>query len=442
MKNTQEFPVIIGSGLSGMAISDWLTRAGIKHIMLGAPPNNLPRLGESIDPAGTLELLRYYPEFEAYYYRKAWISVLLGDYATSCNFGQNFGRIVGLKMLGFSSPSEFIHVDRIGFDHALFQKVDASEFLTRVETLVDVVDYDSKSDKITALHLANGETLRPSYVFDCTNHVRLLGKALNLPLQSISAPQRVVFNHFHAAGDAPMCDSVELEWLHATNILRLYEDIDGYNGLAWLIPLGKYVSVGVSIPKGDNDLADDEIMDLLATAYARRGMHYIDLFPNPAQQLSVPYQQYFFHDRAYGKNWLLAGPSYGQVWFPSSSGVGAALVAGYIAADIIKSPDEVGQLYQDYIIGLMESHTIFDRMILKHHSEMTPELVKVESNRIVTENVKRVARLATIQSGPVGAGLARLLLKAVSREGVATSGCVVFRADNMADQTRTIFADA
>lgn len=442
MENRQDLPLIIGSGLSGMVISDWLTRARVKHVMLGAPPNDLPRLGESIDPAGTLTLLRFYPEFEEYYYRKAWISVFLGDYATSCNFGQNFGRVVGLKLLGFNSPSEFIHVDRVGFDKALFEKVAASDFLTRIETLVDSIDYNADSDEIETLHLANGDSLRPSYVFDCTNHVRLLGKALNIPLKTISEPQRVVFDHFHAPGAAPMCDSVDMEWLHATNVLRLYDDIDGYNGLAWLIPLGKYVSAGVSIPRGDNECSDDEIMDLLAEAYARRGMPYMEFFPQPTRQLSVPYQQYFFHERAYGRNWLLAGPSYGQVWFPSASGVGAALVAGYIAAAIIKSPEEVGQLYQDYIIGLIESHTIFDRMIQKHHSEMTRELVKVESNRIVTENVKRVARLATIQSGPVGASLARMLLKAVSREGVASSGCVVFEADNMADQTRTIFAGA
>ena len=441
MENNQRLPVIIGSRLSGTAISDWLTRAGIKHVMLGAPPTDLPRLGESIDPAGTLALLRYYPEFEQYYYRKAWISVFLGEFATTCDFSQNFARVVGLKMMGFTSPPEFIHVDRVGFDNALFRKVAASQYLTRIESLVDSIDYNAGTDEIDALHLANGETLQPSYVFDCTNHVRLLGKALNIPLETISAPQRVVFNHFHAEGDAPICDSVELEWLHATNILRLYEDIDGYNGLAWLIPLGNYVSAGVSMPKDDNERSDDDVMDLLAAAYARRGMPYLEYFSKPAKQLSVPYQQYFFHERAYGKNWLLAGPSYGQVWFPSASGVGAAMVAGYIAADIIESPEEVGQLYQDYVIGLKESHTIFDRMILKHHSELTPELMKVESNRIVTENVKRVARLATIQNGAAGAAFGKIILKAVSREGVASSSCVVYKTD-MADQTRTVFSQA
>jgi flavin-dependent dehydrogenase len=271
--------------------------------------------------------------------------------------------------------------------------------------------------------------------------VRLLGKALNIPLETISAPQKVVYNHFYADGDAPLCEAKDMEWLHSTNVLRLYEDIDGYNGLAWAIPLGQYISAGVSMPRGDNECSDDEIMQLLGEAYARRGLDYMAHFPHPRRLMSIPYQQYFFHERAYGKNWLLAGPSYGQVWFPSASGVGAALVAGTIAADIIQSPEEAGQLYQDYIVGLKESHTIFDRMILRHHSEMTPELVKAEATRIVTENVKRVARLATIQSGALSANLARVVIKAVSREGVATTSCRVFEAE-MRDQTRTMFADA
>lgn len=441
MERLDERPVIIGSGLSGMAISDWLSKARIHHTMIGAPPNNLPRLGESIDPAGTLEMLRFYPEFDEFYYRKRWISVFLGDYATSCNFGQNFGRLVGLRLLGFKSPSEFIHVDRIGFDNALYQKVVASEYCHRLDTLVTELEYEEKSDKFTKLQLGDGESLRPSYVFDCTNHVRLLGKAANIPIKTISEPQRVIFNHYHAEGEAPMCDSVDMEWLHSTNILRLYADIDGIAGLAWAIPLGKYISAGISIPHGSSDCSDEEIMVMLGAAYAKRGIPYLAHFPNPAELIAIPYQQYFFHERAYGKNWLLAGPSYGQVWFPSSSGVGTSLIAGFIAADIINRPDEVGQLYQDYLVGLQESHFIFDRMIKKEHHELTPELVKTESNRIVTENVKRVARLATIQSGKAGASFGRMLIKAVSREGVATSGCVVFEAENMADQTRTIFAE-
>jgi flavin-dependent dehydrogenase len=438
MNPLDEIPIIIGSGFSGMAISDWLSRAGIDHMLIGGPPNNLPRLGESIDPAGTLEMLRYYPEYSRFYFRKKWITVFLGDYATICDFSQNTGRVVGLKLLGFKSPPEFIHVDRVGFDAALYEKVIDSPHCRRVEAFVDKLEYDEETDKITAVQLKNGETLVPRYVFDCTNHVRLIGRSLNIPIKTISEPQRVVFNHFHAAGDAPMCDRKETEWLHATNILRLYEDIDGLNGLSWLIPLGKYVSAGISMPLGDNEYADEKVMALLAAAWARRGIPYQEIFTEPGKMMSVPRQQYFFHDRAYGGNWLLAGPSYGQVWFPSSSGVGASLVAGAIAAEIIDNPHEVGQRYQDYIIGLQESHQIFDRMILKHYRDLTPELVKLESNRIVAENVKRVARLATIESGPVSAAFGRALIKAVSREGVAASSCVVCQT-NMSEQAKMLF---
>jgi flavin-dependent dehydrogenase len=170
-------------------------------------------------------------------------------------------------------------------------------------------------------------------------------------------------------------------------------------------------------------------------------MPYLEHFPQPTKMMSVPRQQYFFHERAYGGNWLLAGPSYGQVWFPSSSGVGASLVAGAIAAQIIDNPREVGQRYQDYIIGLQESHRIFDRMIKKHYRELTPEMVKLESNRIVAENVKRVARLASIESGPLSEAFGRVLIKAVSREGVAASSCVV-RQTEMQEQTKELFAHA
>ncbi len=440
MQSKDNMPVIIGAGLSGMAISDWLTRANIDHIMIGAEPNNLPRLGESIDPAGTLELFKYYPEYDEFYYRKKWISVFLGKYATTCNFGQNFNRVVGLKALGFTSPEEFIHLDRVGFDAAFYDRVMASSHVRRIEAMVDHLEYDEATDTIEEIHLDNGEVLKPRYVYDCTNHVRLVGRALNIPLKTISEPQRVVYDHYRTEGDAPLCDSTEMEWLHATNVLRLYEDIDGINGLSWLIPLGSYVSVGISIPKDDSDCSDEEVMDLLAEAYARRGLPYREFYPHSTKLMSIPYQQYFFHDRAYGKNWLLAGPSYGQVWFPSASGVGAAIVAGRIAEKIIESPEEVGQLYQDYIIGLQESHFIFARMIEKHYSEMTPDLVKLEADRIVSENVKRVARLATIEGNRANAAIGRGLIKAVSRDGVGGSSCVVYE-EPLEKQTAMIFAE-
>ncbi len=439
MNEKEKLPVIIGAGLSGMAISDNLSQAGIPHILLGAPPTNVPRLGESIDPAGTLALLKFYPEFDKYYFKKRWITVFLGEYATSCNFGQTVSRQMGLKMIGFDSPAEFIHVDRIGFDHDLYKKVVADNCCIHKNVLVESLDYDAGTDTFTALHLADGETLEPSFVFDCTNHIRLLGRTIDLPIEYISEPQRVVYTHFHAPEGTTEEELFGEEWEHATNILRLYEDWDAVDGLAWAIPLGSYISVGVSIPLEEGvDLDKDEVMDWVAAAYARRGLDFTAVFSQRREVVMLPRQQYFYYDRAYGRNWLLAGPSYGQVWFPSASGVGAAMVCGYLAPQFLQDPATAGQAYEAYANGFKESHRIFDWMIKQDHEMMTQELVKVESNKIVAENVKRVARLATIQNGKMSASLANLLIKAVSRDGVATSGCEVYQAE-LSEQTHTIF---
>ena len=247
--------------------------------MIGAKPMSLPRLGESIDPAGTLELLKYYPEYDEFYYRKAWISVFLGKYATTCDFSQNFNRIVGLKLLGFDSPEEFIHVDRVGFDAAFYDRVMASPYIRRIDALVDHLDYNKPRTRSKRYTWIMARCLKPRYVYDCTNHVRLLGRALDIPLKTISEPQRIVFDHLSRRWECAALRTQDMEWLHATNILRLYEDLDGINGLSWLIPLGSYVSVGISMPRDDNDCPDEEVMDLLAEAYARRGLRYCEFFP-------------------------------------------------------------------------------------------------------------------------------------------------------------------
>lgn len=432
-------PVIIGSGLSGMVISDRLAQAAIPHILIGGPPHDRPRLGESIDPAGTLELLEFYPEFDRFYFKKRWITVFVGDYATACNFGPSLGRSAGLRMMGFRSPSEFIHVDRVGFDRALYEKVVSSDYCTRLESLVDDVDYDPQMDTIEALHLKNGETLQPGYIFDCTNHVRLLGRALDMPIEWLGEPQRVVFTHYHAAAETPADRLFDEEWKHSTNIVRLYADMDRLDGVAWAIPLGSYISVGISMPLGHDDLGADEVMAAVEDAYHRRGMSFLDVFDQPKPAIAIPRQQYFYHERAFGQNWLLAGPSYGQVWFPSSSGVGSSLAAAYLAPQILRNPQAVGRKYQEYVAGLRESHRVFDRMIAHNHDVMTRELVKVESNRIIAENVKRVARLATLQKGPLARTFARILMKAATYDGVIQSSCKVYRAE-LARQTETIFA--
>lgn len=139
----------------------------------------------------------------------------------------------------------------------------------------------------------------------------------------------------------------------------------------------------------------------------------------------IPDQQYYIHERAYGQNWLLAGPSYGQFWFPSASGMATSLISASLAPHLLQRPEEVGRKYQDYVDGLRETHRVFDRVITRDREEITKQLVEIESSRIIAENVKRVGRLATLQNGPLASGAARLVMKAASVDGVVQGDCQV-----------------
>lgn len=439
MSETEHEPVIIGCGLTGMVISDQLTRADISHVLIGDPPGDQPRLGESLDPAGTIQLLNSYPEFDEFYHKKRGITVFSGECVTTCDFSQTAARSLGLRMMGFQSPPEFIDIDRVGFDQALYQKVVASEYCTRLDSLVDTVEYDEETDTVEELHLQGWDTLRPSYVFDCTNFVRLLGRALEIPVDRLSEPQRVVFTDYHAAAEPDGgVRQIGGQLKHADHLVRLYAETDGIDGLAWAIPIDSYVSVGISMPNDQDDLGTDEVLRLVEDAYRRRGMDLLDSFDEHAEVTDIPRQQYFIHERAYGQNWLLAGPSYGHFWFPSASGVSTSLLAASLAPGLLEYPEKLGHRYQEYVDGLRESHDIFDRLITRDRDEISRELVETEIDRIIAENVKRVGRLSTIQHGPLTSGTARLFMTVADRDGVIQGDCEVYTAD-LARQAWTVF---
>jgi threonine dehydrogenase-like Zn-dependent dehydrogenase len=46
------YPVVLGAGLTGLAISLALSAAGIKHVLIGDRPTEIPRLGESLNAEG------------------------------------------------------------------------------------------------------------------------------------------------------------------------------------------------------------------------------------------------------------------------------------------------------------------------------------------------------------------------------------------------------
>lgn len=412
-------PVIVGAGLSGVVISHYLSQAGIAHLLIGAAPTSAPRLGESIDPAGSVALLEFFPEYAEHYFLKRYVSVYSGRFAAICDFRRKPLRSLGLRMLGFGAGEEFIHVDRIGFDRALFDKTVAHPLCSHVDLRVESMRYDEGSDRIEGLVLDDGRSLAPRYVFDATNHVRLVARGVGVPIEWLGELQRVVFRHYRKpAGTAADCDVGG--WRHCTSLLRLYRQWDGVDGFAWCIPLGSYISVGMSLAAKDDQHDDATASELVVDAYERRGLGIREHFPERSELVAVR-NRYFIHERAYGANWLLAGPSFGQVWFPTSSGVGSALLAGAIAPHVLAVPSRHAPAYQAYVRGFLKSHVLFDEMIASDADLLTGRRIKRVAEQIVAENIQRVARLSTVYSGPA-ARLFASLVRQVARPPIANAG--------------------
>ncbi len=433
MNHLQGLPVIIGSGLSGMMISFVLSRAHIPHIMIGEPPDQLPRLGESLNLDGTLGLLEFFPEFAQYYYPKKYSVGYLGEHTFVCTFARgSISRSARLffALLGYQTPAELIQFDRLGFDAALYKRVSASSCCTQVRERVQSVAYDEATDKITQISFANGTTLTPSYVFDATNHGRLLGQAAHIPCQMIGEEQRVVYTHYHAHNDDPTyCE----EWEDSTNIIALTKDRDGLQGLAWCIPLGGYVSIGIQVKANDDQHSNEELLMIAEEAYARRGLQYRRRYPLPTTPMSLRHR-FFLHERAYGGNWLLVGTAYCQIWWMSGSGVGMALAAAQVAVRMLDNPRKIGRLYQDYLQGLLKLHRIFDWFVYTDPSQFTVEEVARHADQLVTSNLRRICKATRLRKNKISIVWGWLFSRLVSANGY----CQAIKAE-LARQTQEIF---
>ncbi|HEX5075030.1 MAG TPA: hypothetical protein VFW03_17565 [Gemmatimonadaceae bacterium] len=382
-------PVVIGSGLTGLSISHCLSRASVDHVLIGTRPEMSPRLGESMNLEGTLLLWEMFPQLSRFFFPKREVLGYLGDYEVVCDFEVS-RRLVSraiFRTLGYTPATEFLQVDRIGFDAALWELVAGSKHCTVVEAAVAEVEFDAPSDSFTCVHLADGAAVRPSYVFDATNHGRLLGKAAKLEHRTMGEPQRVAYTHYHLEPGAPR--NVEA-WELTTAIVRLFPESDGVDAIGWCIPLGSYISVGVSTTATETTLDDEALLERIAAAFARYGVDYRRRYVDPAE-LKALRHQYFSYDRASGANWLLAGPSYCQVWWMSGAGVGTALAAALLAPKLLQDPQRWGAEYDRYMKQVLPIHDTFDFFALSPREAYQPESIHRFSDQFVVTNLVRLA---------------------------------------------------
>ncbi len=425
MSRDSELPIILGSGLTGMSISHTLARARIPHVLVGGPPGTLPRLGESLNLEGTLLLLEMFPDLARFYFPKRAVVGYMGDYGITCDFDTAEAAVSRgiFRALGYTACPEFLQFDRLGFDAALYEATAASEFCRVVDAKVEELEYDPAADAFGGVRLADGTTLRPSYLFDASNHGRLLGKATGIGCTPIGEPQRVVYTHYHAPPGAPL--GIEA-WEAATVIVRLFRDTDSVDGIAWCIPLGSYTSVGVSMSAAETDLPDDDLLELTERAFARYGLRYRERFATPAPTMGLNHG-YFAYERAAGANWLLAGPSYCQVWWMAGAGVGTALAAASIAPRVVEDPRRWGAEYDRYIRRIVGIHGTFDFFALAAREEVTPEALHRQSDRFVVTNLVRLAASTRLRDGRLAKLAAPLLGWAFTRPGAIREYCSVER---------------
>ena len=420
-------PVVIGSGLTGLSISHCLSRASIDHVLIGRAPETSPRLGESLNLEGTLLLWEMFPQLSRFFFPKREVLGFLGDYEVTCDFAVSqraVSRAI-FRSLGYAPAEEFLQVDRIGFDAALWDLATGSEHCTVLEAAVADLEFDAASDAFTSVRLEDGTVVRPSYVFDATNHGRLLGRTAKLAQRTLGAQQRVAYSHFHLAPGAPR--NVE-PWELTTAVVRLFPASDGVDAVAWCIPLGGYVSVGVSASATESELDDETLMERTAIAFARCGIDYRKRFPNRVE-LKALRHSYFAYERASGANWLLAGPSFCQVWWLAGAGVGTALAAAQLAPKLLGDPKRWGAEYDRYMRQLLPIHDTFDFFALSRREEYQPASLHKFSDRFVVTNLTRLAGSTRMRDSRVGKLASRALGWLFRQPATIRQYCSVLRVD-------------
>ena len=383
-------PVVIGSGLTGLSISHCLSRASIDHVLIGRRPEMSPRLGESMNLDGTLLLWEMFPQLSRFFFPKRDAVGYFGDYEVVCEFDVGYRAVsrAVFRTLGYAPAAEFLQVDRIGFDAALWELAVASQHCTVLDASVADLEFDRTSDSFTSVHLSDGTVVRPSYVFDATNHGRLLGRAAQLAYRTLGEQQRVAYTHYHAVPGAPRDAD---PWELSTAVARLLPESDGVDAMAWCIPLGDYVSIGLSTGATRTDLDDESLLDRAAIAFERHGIDYRRSHPDRAE-LKALRHSYFAYERASGANWLLAGPSFCQVWWLASAGVGTALTAAQLAPKLLQDPLRWGAEYDRYMKQLLPIHDTFDFFALSRCEQYEPEALHRYSDRFVKTSLVRLAR--------------------------------------------------
>ena len=376
-------PVVIGSGLTGLLISIALSKANIEHILIGGPPpSGSPRLGESLNLEATLYFLAEFPELADCYYGKEFAYIYGMDRTGIFDFSflQDIQTRSFLSLMGKQAPPGLIHFDRVILDAAVYEKAVCSPYCTQLETRVTQINWSANANSIQQIVLQDGDVLPVSHVFDATGYVRLVARQLGIQRQMLGKTQHVVYAHYFRSASASD-KSVDAPWRHGTNIMRLYEGIHGIDALAWCIPLGDKISIGVTTPNGPTLPADEMILECVLAAFAGRGIHFVDEYEDRSRAATAK-MEFYTHACSYGANWLLASAAFMQVWWPTSAGMDTSVAAAQVAVPFLTQPAAVGRRYQWYLEPLVRSQHTWNWMSSHQPDEVTNHSARRFADRL------------------------------------------------------------
>ena len=335
-------------------MSDFLSDAGVDHLLVGGdPPTDRPRLGESLNEVSSPELWRrYHHDAGPCFFNKSHIGLLHGDSASLFLVGPRPGEPIAKSRLHLA------HVDRIPFDRWLYDRCQHQSRCRFVNARVTAIDV-RHANRVTNISLDDGTEIRqPRYVFDATGPAGLVARAAGIGMNYLSQPQRVVWTHFHRApGNCPT-----VWWTHGTNLVRLDSACDDIDGIAWLIPLGEKLSVGLSVDTADaGEIDASALMDIFCAACQRRGIDFRAIFPQQ-RELQQLEHRYYLRQRGCGANWVLVGSSLLSIWFPSSAGVWTNTALAGMAAELIQRP-RLARWYTAAMRRLLPFHELLREMV-------------------------------------------------------------------------------
>jgi len=416
MINFQMRPVILGAGLTGMAISHALSSAGIAHVLVGDRPTQTPRLGESLNAEGSLEIVRQFSNLAGFFFNKRRQALFFGKHTISFDSIQYAAAPAYYSLLGYPTTVQLLHVDRIGFDTALFDRVITDMNCMYMADRAVSLDYDPATDRINGIELASGGRIIPTYVFDATNHACFVARRVGGRFTLLGERRRVVFAHYRAADTSPAGPAgrsgpvVQHRWMDTTSLLRLDSRKDRVEGLSWCIPLGNYVSVGISVDPAQTVAGSEVLLDWVDKAWSTRGIDVRAAFPVRGAPVDVRHDHYN-HERCHGRNWLLAGASCCEFWFPAAAGVGTGLVAARLAPEILKRPALAPQQYQDYLDQVARTHPRLEWLVRDDPWQISLEELRRRSWTIVNGNLKRLGGYLGLNDTPFELSFGDALLR-------------------------------